>query len=423
MTIHKSVKTQLESLSNEIDKKLAKQQKEQAFAEKANLKFEENLLAFKHYFPEIFEKYIDYIPNEKFQLIVNEDGTANIVDYDTNVPMYSENPIQQVEEQVRKNIESPILGKTDHSRISSLENELDFVHVELMKSLGVVFNKAKVELQDNSTLDKELPSLMLFGIGLGYHLNMILQDIKIDFINILEPNEDYFFASLFVADWKCILETIDKSGSFLYLGIGKTESEVFKELYERTRNVGVASVSYTWFYQHYPSSFMNKWIEEFKVNYHQFFTGFGFFDDALMGIAHTLGNLDNGLNLINSEHKLSRDIESFPIFIVANGPSLDQEIDFLKKMQSKVVVVACNSASTALVREGIIPDFHVALERTELTYDFLRDFLPESARKQINLLVTNVMHPTVSGLFPWVGYGLKGNEPQGFKKCVLHYAR
>ena len=412
MTTKKSVEDQLDSLSAQLDETLEKQLKEQAFAEQANLTFEKNLLAFKHYFPEIYQKFLNHVPSEKFQLILNDNGTANIIDYDTGVPMYSPDPLEQAKEQVKKNITHPILGKSDHTGVTFLENPLDFTHIELMKKMGKVYVDAKNSLESNTKLDEELPSLIAFGIGLGYHLPSLIDSKKISFINILEPNEDYFFASLFVIDWQHILEKVDKNGSFLYLGIGKTESEIFLDIFERSRSIGVASVSYTWFYQHYPSVTVNNWINEFKVNFHQFFTGFGFFDDALMGIAHTLGNVENGLNLMVSRaNQVKRTaLDNFPIVIIANGPSLDKEIELLKSIHNDVVIFSCNSASTALIQHGIVPDFHVALERTEMTYHFLKDFLLESARAKMNLLTTNVMHPSVSSLFSWAGFGLKGNE-------------
>ncbi len=410
MTNNKSVESQIESLANKIDIAVEKKQREEIFALNANLKFEENLLSFKQYFPEIFEKFLSYIPDDRFNLIVNDNGTANIIDYETGVPMYSDDPVSQVLNQVNENIKNPILGKTDHSSITGMGNPLGFIHVDLMNNMGEIFSETKKSLKPNDNLDNKIPSLMIFGIGLGYHLSQLIETRNIGFINIIEPNEDLFFASLFVADWKKILESVDSNDAFLYLGIGKSEEEVFRDIYERSRSVGIASVSYAWFYQHYPSSKVNKWIEEFKINFHQFFTGFGFFDDALIGIAHTLGNLENKFNLMNTHESITKDIANFPVVIIASGPSLDQEIECLKALQDKVVIFSCNSASTALVKKGIIPDFHIALERTEATHDFLRDFLPEEVRKKINLLVTNVMHPKVASLFPWTGFGLKGNE-------------
>ena len=137
MTTQKSVEAQLESLSEQLEAKLEQQQKEQIFAEKANLMFERNLLAFKQFFPELYDRFLHYNPGEKFQLLLNENGTANIIDYETGVPMYSEDPISQAKEQAEKNINAPILGRTDHSKVSLIENPLDFCHIKLMKNMEV----------------------------------------------------------------------------------------------------------------------------------------------------------------------------------------------------------------------------------------------------------------------------------------------
>lgn len=410
MTKKKSVETQLESLSEQLEEKLKKQHKEQVFAENANLMFEHNLMAFKNYFPEIYDKFLNYNPSDKFQLLLNENGTANLIDHGTGVPMYSDNPVSQAEAQVEKNIQFPHMGKVDHSQVANLSNDANFIHVDLMKSLGSVYVEAKASLPINEKLDDEMPSLILFGVGLGYHLNLIVQKVSAKYITLIEPNEDYFFASLFVCDWGQFLENIDRNGSFLYLSIGENEGAAFEDFYDRSKNIGVASIAHTWFYQHYPSESINLFIEKFRVNFHRLFSGFGFFDDALIGIAHSIGNLKADFNLLDYSSLTPKDIAEYPVFIVANGPSLDNQLDKIRDLQGRVIIFSCNSASTALVKHGIVPDFHVALERTESTYNFLESFLPENYRNKINLLVTNVMHPKVQELFSWTGFGLKGNE-------------
>lgn len=380
------------------------------FIEYSNLKFEKNLKAFRKYFPEIYEKYLTYQPSEKFRLFPNKNGTANILDYDCLVPIYSEDPILQCEEQVSKNIKHPILGKTDHSSVEKIENVADFRHVDLMRSIGRIYNEAKNSLENFNQLGESVPSIMVFGIGLGYHLPGIVSATRSGFVSFFEPNEDYFFASLFVADWDFILNRLNDNGSYLYLGIGLTETEIYEQFYSRTRKISIASICHAWFYQHYPSQNVNKWIEEFKSNYHQFFTGFGFFDDAIIGIANTLGNLENNLPLLTKHNLNDTTLEDFPVFILANGPSLDSEIEYIKSVQEHVVIMSCNSATTALIKHGIIPDFHVALERTEFTYHFLKNNIPQEFLEKLNLLTTNVMHPNVAGLFSWSGAGLKPGE-------------
>ena len=119
--------------------------------------------------------------------------------------------------------------------------------------LGKCFNKVSSELPLNTKIASKIPSLIIFGIGLGYHLNELQSRTSATYITIFEPNEDYFFASLFCFDWAEYLQAVDDAGSFLYLGIGEEEDSIYQTLYDRVKEIGPYSVSNSLFYQHYPS--------------------------------------------------------------------------------------------------------------------------------------------------------------------------
>jgi len=405
-----SQQQQIEEIEAQLKGISEKDKREALFAEEANKRFENNINTFKKYFPEIATKFLSHQPSEKFNLFLNENGTANFVDYDTGVPLYGEDPLAQSKSQIEQMLKNPIMGKVDHGRVEFLKNETNFVHIDLMKSIGRIYNNASQNLGENKAVDERVPSAIIFGVGLGYYLNNFFDKFIADYISIFEPNEDYFFASLFTFDWRAFLQKVDDSGCFLYFAIGVSESEMYEAIYDRANKIGAFSVASALFFQHYPSESVNKLIAEFKGNFHQFFMGWGFFDDALLSIAHTVENSYKPVNLLKPENKISPDFNQFPIFIVANGPSLDKDIEVIKKYQKDVIVVACNSATTSLLQHNIVPDFHVALERTKATEDFLLAFVPEQTRQEINLLVLNVMYPGVLDLFGWCGVALKGNE-------------
>lgn len=406
--------TDNESSLDEIGKKLQsiseKELQEISFAEQANTLFESNIVAFSNFFPEIANKFSNHRPSSNFNLFLNENGTANLVDYDTGVPIYSNDPVQQSRRQLEKMLNNPIIGRVDHSKLELISNETNFVHIDLMKSIGGVYNDAARALESNTKVDKSIPSAIIFGVGLGYYLENFFDTFNASYISIFEPNEDYFFASLFTFDWGKFFKKIDEAGSFLYFSIGVPESEMYEALYNRANDIGAFSVASALFFQHYPSQAVNKLISEFKGNFHQFFMGWGFFDDALLSIAHTVENTHKNFNILNPNNDPDKSVSDFPIFIVANGPSLDKDIEVIKSLQNKAIIVGCNSATTALLKHNIIPDFHVALERTKATEDFLTAFVPADIRKNINLLVLNVMYPGVLDLFGWCGVALKGNE-------------
>ena len=68
----------------------------------------------------------------------------------------------------------------------------------------------------------------------------------------------------------------------------------------------------------------------------------------------------------------------YPVIVVGSGPSLDENIDYIKQLQDTHIVVAAASSSYALLEQGIEPDFLILLERgthevdnyTKLKQDF-----------------------------------------------------
>ncbi|MFE8731000.1 6-hydroxymethylpterin diphosphokinase MptE-like protein, partial [Aeromonas hydrophila] len=72
------------------------------------------------------------------------------------------------------------------------------------------------------------------------------------------------------------------------------------------------------------------------------------------------------------------------VFVVGNGPSLDQTIGFIAEHKNKAIIIACGTAVSALYKAGIKPDTYVAVERTKSSADFLHilnagDFLKDCA--------------------------------------------
>ncbi|TMO59510.1 maf protein, partial [Pseudoalteromonas aurantia] len=98
MVESKDVENQLKQIEKILQASVEKSVLEEKFIEEANDQFEINLVALKKYFPEIYDKYINFSPKEQFNLFLNDNGSPNLVDYDTNCPIYSADPISQVKD-------------------------------------------------------------------------------------------------------------------------------------------------------------------------------------------------------------------------------------------------------------------------------------------------------------------------------------
>jgi len=115
--------------------------------------------------------------------------------------------------------------------------------------------------------------------------------------------------------------------------------------------------------------------------------------------------------LLRKDQKIPRGLDEIPVFICANGPSLDYSLDTIRAHQHEAVIFSCGSAIVPLLQNGIVPDFHFEIERTRFTTDWLVRFVkPEDLRK-ISFLTANIMHPGAFELFEWAGMAYKQTEP------------
>ena len=138
--------------------------------------------------------------------------------------------------------------------------------------------------------------------------------------------------------------------------------------------------------------------------------GHGFFNDAITGFAHSIAHIESNQSFLTNKASLPASLLDIPVFIIGNGPSLDEAVEYLKNNQNKGIVVAAGSAIVSLERLGIQADFHVLVERPYANYKIVADSLPIEAYKRVNLLAVNMVHPKTTELYKWSGLALKGNE-------------
>ncbi len=82
---------------------------------------------------------------------------------------------------------------------------------------------------------------------------------------------------------------------------------------------------------------------------------------------------------------IANQFQGKPALVIARGPSLDKEIQSIKKIADSVVIVAAGGAVRRLCEEGIIPDFAVFYDangQKEQIYG-----IPDETLSQINFLV------------------------------------
>ncbi len=424
MTLPEDFNEEFKKLEQKLTEAQAHELREQKFAVEANERFSKNLAAFELYYPDVFKAIQEFQPREDFCLHVTRSGHGNFVPKDKEAPLYGEDPVAQAREQVKKAAKNPTFTLTEYTKYDP-DNQDNRIHIRYMHQLGKLMleHKNADEPKHLTTLPSSFPTAMIFGIGLGYHLNEIIYNTDFTYIFIIEPDFELFFASLFCTDWYQIINYIDEKNACLFLHLGSKNKDFINDLSSIAEDIGAFSVVRSFCFQHYPDNELNDLLKQFFIDYFRFQFGFGFYNDAITGFSHSYFHLNNNLPFYDANNGEITSLTDVPVFLIGNGPSLDESKDFLIKNKDKAIIVACGTALGSLYRMGIIPDFHVLVERPYKNYQVLFDIVPEEVYKNLNLLSVNMVYPDTPSLYAWTGLALKGNEAGSDFINLLHYKK
>lgn len=153
------------------------------------------------------------------------------------------------------------------------------------------------------------------------------------------------------------------------------------------------------------------------------------------GKVYTQNRVKNMLGMYHNciVQDLMGQFKGFPAILVAGGPSLDKNIQFLKEVKDNALILAVDSVLPALVSNGISPDFMTAIDPYELIYEKFADALPHVS--DTSLIASCWVAPKVSKMFSperifwtfagrnmesWLMQMMNGTLPTGGASTVAH---
>ena len=406
-------------MSVNIDTALAKaeqealrlqQQAEQevAMAAALPLRFAQNMAAFRQYIPHIADMYEAYQPARPFRFFCSENGQPNLAWLDDDVAVYGAEPYLICETLVKEFMEKGGLSKFSFSQEA---NPLGFMHVEYLNKLNAYLDDISTREDMLSRVPLEVPSALIFGVGLGYHLGYLYERCKIGTLFLFEPDLDLFYGSLFCFDWAPLLAYLHQENLGLHILLGQDEETIVKDFSSAIHSRGsflIANAFIMWGYQ---NDKIRKLIEKVQQEYYLLVMGWGFFDDNLIALSHTINNIERAVPFLKQDQRVAPEHHRTPVFIIANGPSLDESIAVIRENKDKAILISCGSAISALHKVGIKPDIHVETERTKIVYDFLVNLNDPEYLRDVLFLSTDVIHPDCATLFNQSALVFKLSEP------------
>lgn len=199
-------------------------------------------------------------------------------------------------------------------------------------------------------------STVFLGALTGLHIVHYLNTTEVRDIFIIEPDVNKFALSCWFLDYPAI----EKRFGRLVLHVGPDMPESPLDFLMNTSPV-VAGI-WLRMLPIYPSALFDEVIARVNLRWRSIHEILVPFDREQRNLGYGAANLRAEFPILCKTPQLS---ENCRIAVVGSGPSLENDIPWLKANRDKLIVFAVHSSVRVLRKHGIVPDFQVTLD-TEL---------------------------------------------------------
>ena len=358
-------------------------------------RFANNLTVLKKYVPSVFEDIREYKPR-CWLPVANSKGHVNVKHITTKAFFYGENPVESCKSSLLEFAKKP---NKDGLILDYRGKKLDrYEHYQMVAKC----NQALKAVEDiRGELPAEVDSLIIFGLGVGYQLEALIESHNVGNLFICEPNSDFFYSSLFALDWETIFTNIDKQKGRLYLNIGDDGSNLTDDFLKQFHTFGPYLLSNTYFYEGYYNAELVHRVSQLRQQLQTLIAMSDYYDYSKYCISHTINSIDRAVPFLveDANKKLTPSLQEVPIFIIGNGPSVDSLIDVIRENAHKAILISCGTALQTLHRNGITPDFHAEVEINRSTFDWACRIGDLEYLKTISLASCSSVHPDTRELY------------------------
>ncbi|TFE03939.1 motility associated factor glycosyltransferase family protein [Jeotgalibacillus salarius] len=256
-----------------------------------------------------------------------------------------------------------------------------------LKESDQIFNKY------NSSIN-ECKNIIFFGVGMGYHIKLIMEKYPDRNYFLYEPNPTILYHFLSV---HALNDTFSAKRYKLYTAENKGElKNVIKEI---TKYISgsvflISHPSYERVFKEEHNSFLASYNEELKAEITNVKVSLSFqrqwLLNSIKNFKHTL-NTPNILDIDNNFFKEK------PVIIVSAGPSLSDEIESLQKIKREGLgyIFAVGSANKVLINNNIEPDAVCTYDPQMHNHEVFKEMIDNNIEHIPMIYGTTVGYPTL----------------------------
>lgn len=210
-----------------------------------------------------------------------------------------------------------------------------------------------------SSLDTNVPLIVIFGLGLGYHIRALRKRVNKDArIVIIEPDMEIF--KLFLEN-SIDIRSFDKNTTLI---LKNQPMDIMKDIFEMFKRVQLQNVEIKLY-----SGYFSRYVTLYREIEQKFYENVKSFHVNISTQNHFkylwLVNFLSNCRYINNSCNgkvLYNKFKGIPAIVVSAGPSLNKNVEYLKDLKEKALIIAGASAIGILKKHGISPHFMVAMD-------------------------------------------------------------
>jgi len=323
------------------------------------------------------------------------DGDS-VVDIDLDSSrLYSMDGRSFAAEQVKHYLTRPLrffvtgLGGTNLA--SGVSTRLYAKLMNTCRALGVTFGDLEVKPRYEGCF------LVVLGLGLGFHLDELIEKTEAGHIIIVDPYEEFLRQSLETVDWESLLSRSEQRGctfDFIITGAPDRAISTFITLFNR---YGTHFIDGAYVYLHYPARLLTEVRDRLAETVQTLYSSRGFYEDEMLMLDNTSANLARH-DFWWLQNRL-RPERFEPVFIIGSGPSIDRSLEDVKRLREHAIVFSCGSGLRVCLSNGIVPDFHSEIENGSWVFDALSLVRAQFPFTGITLIASATVDPRVPTLF------------------------
>ena len=365
--------------------------------------YEPNLAAIERYFPNVAEKLLSktVTPLERIKF-----GDGWDVMHD-NKPFYGVDALTYSKNQVTDFWNSQdgriYTNPPDRENLDDVTNAFYSAALRRATESGVTFFANRADLRSYYAI--------VLGIGLAEHLPMLAGLTQCRRMIVVERDPALLEASMHTFDWVGFISMFQsKKGHRFDLALMDEPDEIYRYINELINfHPNPTFIDGLCIFQHYESAIFTDAINRLVAAPETLISGFGFLFDNLNMVQNNYFNLrDCNAKIFNSTGKIRR----LPAFIIGAGPSIDNDIEIIRRYADQAIIITCGSSIPIMLENGITPDVHVELENVPEALKILTTVANNHDLRTVRLVASTTVNSGIPKLFEKaVFFFRKGNAP------------